>query len=257
MEAVILAAGRGSRLGQATDQLPKCMVQLGGRRLIDRCLDALSQVGIEKITLVGGYRKEILPADGLEIVHNDRWATTGIAYSMLQAAGRVNDSVVVCYGDIVFEPRVIQALLQEESSGVSITVNTDWLKLWRLRMSDVLSDAESLRRTSDWQITEIGRRASSLQDIQGQFMGLIGFDADTFPEFCSFYRQLLQSAPVGDESISQWDMTTLLNHWLRAGKALRGVPVCGGWLEVDTISDLALYARLQESDQLSAICRLE
>jgi hypothetical protein len=124
-------------------------------------------------------------------------------------------------------------------------------------MSDVLNDAESLRRTSDWQISEIGQRASSVDDIQGQFMGLIKFGRDTFQEFCGFYRQMLPAEPAGDEAISQWDMTTLLTHWLRAGKPVSGVPISGGWLEVDTVTDLALYTHLQDNGQLSDICRIE
>jgi L-glutamine-phosphate cytidylyltransferase len=257
MEAIILAAGRGSRLGATTDNMPKCMVPLAGKPLIQRCLDRLRQAGIGKITVVSGYRGENLPDSAVNIVRNGQWASTGIAYSMLCAADQVSGPAIICYSDIVFELRVLQALMGDRRRGIAIAVNTGWLTLWNLRMGDVLSDAESLRRTADWQITEIGQPAQSVADIQGQFMGLIRLGRSALPALADLYRQALQDETCDGEPASQWDMTTLLTRWLRSGRSLSGVPVSGGWLEVDTTTDLDLYERLQRTGQLSAICQLD
>jgi choline kinase len=233
------------------------MVQLAGRSLFERCLERFHQAGIRKITVVTGYRSEILPSNGLNVVDNDRWASTGIAYSMLRAADQVSGPVVICYSDIVFELPVLQALMRDERQGISIAVNTGWLALWKLRMSDVLNDAESLRRTADWQITEIGQPAQSAEEIQGQFMGLIRLSRAAFAALADLYRQALRDDSGNGGPALRWDMTTLLTRWLRSGRSLNGVPVSGGWLEVDTATDLDLYHRLEQTGQLSTICQLD
>ncbi|GAA3084119.1 choline kinase [Kribbella aluminosa] len=257
MEAIILAAGRGSRLGATTEDLPKSMVELGGRTLFDRTVTQLRAHGIDRVTVVTGYRADRLPTQDLNVVHNDWWQTTGIAYSLLQAVPHLTGPVIVAYSDIVFEPRVLQALISHDHDGIAIAVNTDWQRLWQHRMDNVLADAESLRRTPDWRITEIGQPAATVDDIQGQFMGLIRIDRSAQEQFFNLYRDALRAEPLDvAPSPGLWDMTTWLNRWLTAGGHIAGVPVHGGWLEVDTTSDLDTYTRLHATGELTSLCRL-
>jgi choline kinase len=260
MEAVILAAGRGSRLGEATTDVPKPMVRLAGRTLFERTVEQFHAHGIDRVSVVTGYRADQLPTDGLHVVHNDWWQTTGIAFSLLQADPCLTDSVIVAYGDIVFEPAVLQALLAHDHDGVTIAVNTDWQRLWEHRMDDVLADAESLRRTDDWAITEIGQPAATVDDVQGQFMGLIRIDRSVQDRFFGLYRDALRTEPLDlstDPSPGLWDMTTWLTRWLDAGEHLAGVPVHGGWLEIDTVSDLDTYTRLHATGELTSLCAID
>ena len=74
MKAIILAAGRGSRMKNLTERNPKCLVELHGKSLLDRQLDALNMANIEDIAIVTGYRREMLIRSGLREFHNPRWA---------------------------------------------------------------------------------------------------------------------------------------------------------------------------------------
>ena len=74
MRALILAAGRGSRMGSLGDDRPKCLVELDGRPLLDRQLAPLRRGGAEEIGIVSGYRAEMLNASGLSYFENKRWA---------------------------------------------------------------------------------------------------------------------------------------------------------------------------------------
>ena len=55
MKAIIVAAGRGRRLGTETDEIPKCMVQVGGRPILHWQLDALASAGVDDVVIVRGY----------------------------------------------------------------------------------------------------------------------------------------------------------------------------------------------------------
>jgi len=60
--AVLLAAGRGSRLGAHTDDRPKCLVEVAGRSMLERMLGELVALGVQRLLLVVGFREELLRA---------------------------------------------------------------------------------------------------------------------------------------------------------------------------------------------------
>ena len=70
MKAIILAAGRGSRMKKLTDERPKCLVKLRGKTLLDLQLDALKSAGISQIAIVTGYKRKLLANRGLQEFYN-------------------------------------------------------------------------------------------------------------------------------------------------------------------------------------------
>ena len=82
MKAIILAAGRGTRMKALTEEKPKCLVELDGQSLLEKQLNALRQAGIEDIAIVTGYRRELLIPFNLVEFHNPRWAETNMVTSL-------------------------------------------------------------------------------------------------------------------------------------------------------------------------------
>lgn len=114
-QAVILAAGRGSRLEHLTDARPKCLVEVGGAPLLERQLEALAQVGIEDVTIVAGYRAdEVRRAVGgrARIVANDAWDSTNSLYSMALCRDAVRRDMLVMNCDVLAHPLALQRLLE-------------------------------------------------------------------------------------------------------------------------------------------------
>jgi choline kinase len=238
MRAVILAAGRGSRMGGLTEDRPKCLVKLGGRPLIDWQIAALAAAGIAEIGVVRGYRGERLAGHGARRFDNVRWAETNMVVSLLAAEEWLAAApAVVSYADIVYGAATVRALIDAPPAPIAITYDPDWLWLWRQRFADPLSDAESFR-IADGRIVDIGRKVADLREIEGQYMGLLRFT----PEGWQAVRALLRGLAAAE--IDRLDMTSLLRRLIETGIVIRGVPVAGRWGEVDSTGDLALYERL-------------
>ena len=85
MRAVILAAGRGSRMGHLGDGQPKCLVKLKGKHLIERQIAALRRGGVDEIGVVRGYRAEMIDFPDLTYFTNKRWAETNMVMSLASA----------------------------------------------------------------------------------------------------------------------------------------------------------------------------
>src|SRR5580700_8119749 len=100
MRAVILAAGRGSRMGQFGDDRPKCLIELEGKPLIERQIAALRRGGADEIGVVRGYRAEMINVPGLSYFSNSRWAETNMVLSLAAAATWLRlGPVIVSYAD--------------------------------------------------------------------------------------------------------------------------------------------------------------
>lgn len=256
MKVLIVAAGRGSRLGNLSDQTPKCLTPFAGSRLLDMQLGVLRGAGIDEIHLVRGYLGEQLDGLGLRLWDNPDWASTNMVASMLCARPLLEEDgdLIVAYGDIVYEQRVLQALLHDES-GAGVIVDRKWLDLWRLRSDAPLSDAESLRLDEAGNIIDIGKKVSSLEEIEAQYIGLMRFSADTRSQLLALLDRAQGTTDgVGGKPVDNCYMTDLLQAYVDAGGRLHAVPIDGGWLEFDTVDDIARYDEQMRGGTLSNHC---
>ncbi len=234
MRGIILAAGRGSRMGCLTSDQPKCMTILGGKSLLERQLESLEGGGIDNRAIVRGYLPETftLPVTYFE---NPRWAETNMVASLACAESWLqNYTCVVSYSDIVYGSETVQKLVAAQGD-VVITFDPHWRRLWELRFEDPLADAETFRRGGHGQLLEIGSRAGNLDEIEGQYMGLLRFT----PKGWQSVIGLLAKLP--GHQCDGLDMTSLLQMLLETGVRIDTVAIDEPWYEVHSESDLRLY----------------
>jgi choline kinase len=241
MKAIILAAGRGSRMGGLTDRQPKCLSVLAGQTLLDWQLDAVRGAGIEEIGIVRGYRSSQLELSGLHYFENVRWAESNMVVSLACASHWLRTDVcVVTYSDIVFPASIVRVLARAEGD-IVITYDVNWKQLWQRRFADPLVDAETFRVDSNGRLLEIGRKPTAFSEIEGQYMGLLRFT----PRGWSAVEEFL--ATLKPDVLDRLDMTTLIQKLIERGIAISAVPVTQPWYEVDSKSDLGLYEQLANS----------
>ncbi|MEO5373301.1 MAG: phosphocholine cytidylyltransferase family protein [Alphaproteobacteria bacterium] len=245
MKAIILAAGRGSRMGGLTGDRPKCMVELAGRPLLDWQRAALGQAGVEAIGVVRGYRGESFDPFPLTAFDNPRWSETNMVVSLTCAAAWLRAGpCVVSYADIFYPPAAVRALMAA-AADIAITYDRDWLALWSQRFADPLSDAETFRVDDAGRVIDIGRRPSHLGEVEGQYMGLLKI---TPAGFAAIERLVEGLEPAARDRL---DMTSLLSRLIAGGTVVRGVAVDGPWGEVDNATDLAVYEAMVASGRIT------
>ena len=232
--ALILAAGRGSRMGGVTQSQPKCLTLLADQTLLKWQIDALKGAGTNPISAIGGYRYEMLEQFISVSFVNSRWNETGVVRTLSCASDFLCEYPnIVSYSDILYGVDHVARLINSDYD-LAITYDTKWLDLWSLRFEDPLSDAETFSESDGW-LQEIGDKTSCIDNIKGQFMGLIKFS----PIGWGWVKELL--ADLSPEQVDVLDMTTLLKTLLNKGKKIGAIPVNGGWCEVDNTNDLQVY----------------
>jgi choline kinase len=245
MRAVILAAGRGSRMGHLGDDRPKCLVELEGKPLVERQIAALRRGGVDAIGVVRGYRAEMIDFPDLTYFTNARWAETNMVVSLAAAAPWLRSGpVIVSYADIFYRSDLVRGLAGAPGKLV-ISYDRAWLSLWKRRFADPLSDAETFRIDAAGQLLEIGGRTTRIEDIEGQYMGLLKFT----PMAWSAVEALLDTlnAPTRD----RLDMTGLLQRLLvREAVPVSAFGTDGQWGEIDGPEDVALYQNMVRDGEL-------
>lgn len=233
MKAIILAAGRGSRMKDLTEGRPKCLVELRGKALLDWQLDALRAAGIAEIAIVTGYKRELLANRGLVEFHNARWSETNMVSSLACAQNWLQAGpCIVTYSDIFYSPMAVQSLMYCEAS-LAVTYDPNWLELWTQRFGDPLLDAETFRLTPEHTLAEIGNKPTSANEVQGQYMGLLRFTPEGWAEVLRIRSGLTT------EQCDKMHMTGTLQKVIDARRiAIAAVPYAGEWGEVDSAEDL-------------------
>lgn len=239
MKAIILAAGRGSRLKNLTNACPKCLLELHGKSLLEIQLSSIRQAGITQIAIVTGYKRELLANRTPVEFYNPFWAVTNMVSSLTYAHEWLQtEPCVVSYSDIFYNTSAVQSLIQCPAV-LAITYDPNWLELWTRRFGNPLLDAETFRITPESTLAEIGNKPESINEIQGQYMGLLRFTPEGWHEMLRIRADLTQ------DEYDKMHITSALQKIIEAGRIpISALPYTDKWGEVDTQTDLEYYAAL-------------
>jgi choline kinase len=228
MKVIILAAGRGSRMGKLTEDKPKCLTLINGRTLLERALAAAYEVaGRENVIVVGGYKSELLRTYHSNVVVNDKWASTNIMGSLMMLNDVLLDQdCTIVYSDILFDPQDLSAVFHAPAPALLSVSN--WLEVWSKRFLEPLSDLEHFKISKSGFLESIGGRAISLDQIEGQFGGVFKLSPASYKAMQDLSWKL-----------EEQDCTTSLDKLPGLGFDLSICSSVGYWAEFDSESDVA------------------
>ena len=256
MNAIILAAGEGKRLRPLTLSKPKCMVELFGQPLIEKQLSIFKKCGINDITIVTGYKSELINFPNINYIKNNDFTTTNMLESLFCAIDKFTKSTIVSYGDIIFEEKILRKLI-DSNNDFSIIIDKKWEEYWEIRSNDPLSDLESLKIDSEQNIISIGQKVETLNEIQGQYIGLMKFQNNAIQNIKSFYMNCKEtyrttnSNPLNPRlSFENSYMTDFLQGLINSGNKLKAISIENGWLELDSLADYEIYQNLHKTGKL-------
>lgn len=163
--AVILAAGRGTRLRPLTYDIPKGFVKVDGITLIERSINTLKQHGIENIIIGCGHQgvhyEGIQEKYGLTIYYNDEYASTGSLYTMILSNQHVDSDFILLESDIMYEPRAIQTLLSEEHTDIILASGTTHS-----------GDEVYVETHDDGILKKLSKKRDDIEQLTGELVGV-------------------------------------------------------------------------------------
>ncbi len=247
MKAIILAAGMGTRLGKYTKDLPKCMLEFAGKSLLQHQVDALKAAGINDIIIVRGYKADKIQIPGARYYLNERYATTNMVETLFKAEPEMDDEILVCYADIIYEEKVIKRILASEAD-IGVVVDIDYWDYWNRRLDNPEEDTESLL-VRGGRIVELGDTKCTMDKAKARYVGLIKFSKKGVAALKQVYHYNKKKYFDSDEtwqrskSFKKAYMTCMLQALIDAGYKVEPIEISHGWLEFDTVKDYELYEK--------------
>lgn len=250
MKAIIVAAGPGVRLLPFTENKPKCMLEVGGKTILQRMLEVLGENGVTDIAIVRGHKSDAIDYPNMKYYYNPKYLETNILASLFYAEKEMRDGFIFSYSDILCCTSVLRKLLQSKED-ISLIVDTDWAQRYKGRTLHPTDEAE-LVVVEDGKIVKISKFMNP--DIaHGEFIGLAKFTRKGAEILIRNYRRIGTNRWCGFKphhrfqdavSIEKAYLTDILQELIDRGYAVHSVDIGGGWLEIDTSQDLQIARRI-------------
>jgi choline kinase len=234
MRALVLVAGVGWRLKPQTDSTPKCLLELGGKSLLLRYLEAFAAVGVSEAVLVVGYLKDQIMAEAargpaqvqLRFVVNEQF-TRGNILSLWHARDEFDDDILIMDGDILF-PQELLARIIASNEGNAIAVDE--------RLADT-GEEQKVVAEDGW-VVEVSKKVTGDPRVRGEAVGILRLSADAAEVLRGILEEFIET---GKDSLEYEDAFREL-----ASEVPIGVVEVGDlpWIEIDFEEDLA-HAREQ------------
>ena len=240
VKALIIAAGLGSRLKKHTENLPKCMLDFGGKTLLQRQLEAYNKNNIKDISLIRGYKKEKINYKGLRYFENKDYKNNNILNSIFYAEKIINGNIIISYSDILFDPTVVQRTI-ESNHDISVVVDIDWRGYYVGRKDHPISEAENVIFNSNNEVEKIGKINTGNEEVHGEFIGMIKLSnrgAEIFKEHFHRLKKIYWNKPFQRAKIFQKAyLTDFIQELVDIGIKVHCVIIESGWKEIDTVED--------------------
>ena len=239
-KALIIAAGLGSRLKKHTENLPKCMLDFGGKTLLERQLEVYKKCKITDVSLIRGYKKEKINYKGIKYFENTDFRNNNILNSIFYAEKAINGNIIISYSDILFDPSVVKRTIDSDHD-ISVVVDIDWRGYYVGRKDHPLSEAENVIFNSNNEVVKIGKINTGQEEVHGEFIGMIklsNLGTELFKQHFHRLKKIYWNKPFQRAQIFQKAyLTDFIQELVNIGIKVHCVIIESGWKEIDTVED--------------------
>lgn len=225
MQAIIMAAGKGSRLEELAAGKPKSFVQINGKKLIDYNLQLLQIYGIQEIIIVTGYQCEafedlVKDKENIKLVYNPFYEMVNVLGSFYMGMSLLHDDFIYLHADTICEPQIIETIVRVKSD---IALPIDYKSC----------DDEAMKiRSEGGKIVQI-TKDMSLEQAEGEFIGIAFFKKKVLPALKQKTKQLMK-----ERQFTAYFESAVQRLIEEEKFDIQAVPTNGAfWAEIDFIKD--------------------
>ena len=242
MKAIVIAAGEGSRMGKLTKNIPKPLVLINGKSIIERQLSILKQNGILDIIIITGPHHEKFNFEKIRYVRDENFLEHDQLGSLVSVKKEIDGDVLVLFADIIFENTVLTKIL-ESKSDISIAVDMNWERTYASRPDSSFDEADKVR----FEQGNVSRIFKTMIEEDkkfeiGEFIGLMKLSKNGSKQLVDCYEKIhAHKGKFHDaQSIEKAKLIDLLQELIENKIKIDAIPITGEWCEIDTEEDLEI-----------------
>jgi len=241
MKIIILAAGSSTRLSKKILDMPKGLLKINDKSIIEIQLDLFKKNQLSDITIIVGPNKEKFKFKNVNYVLDDDFQNHDILGSLMASKSIINDDILISYSDIIFDENILRSMLDFKGD-IGIAVDLYWEKNYVNRIQHPKSQADNvlLQNNKILKIRKNIKESKSTQNL-GEFIGLIKLSKNGAKIFVEKFNHLIKShkgkfhdAP----SLKKAYLTDMIQELVDSGFLVEPIIINGKWYEIDTSKDL-------------------
>jgi len=247
MKAIVIAAGEGSRMGKLTKNIPKPLVLVNGKSIVERQLSILKQNGILDIIIITGPHHEKFNIKNVVYVNDLDYKKHDTLSSLMIARDYVNDEIIITYADQIFDEKIMESI-NNFSGDIGIAVDLDWEKNYVNRDQHPKSEAENVLINGN-EILEIRKNISECKKNEkiGECLGLMKLSRKGSKIFLDKYSELEishQGKFHNASSLEKALISDMIQELIDSEINVEPIYISGKWCEIDTPQDLEIARKL-------------
>jgi|SRR3989339_390660 len=223
-KAIILAAGRGKRLGDITKDLPKPLLEINNKTLISYAIDFVKNIGIQDIVVVAGYHFEQMEKkikeidDKIKVVNNSDFHLQNLVSFVKGLDYIKNENLLVCNADYIFKDTTTEAVKNNLSGKAAYC------------SYDLLGNDEDVMKVKIDENKNLIRMSKQLIDFEAIYTGIWFFEKKYIPELKKIVKEILEN---NDKNFTI--VEDIFNEFVKRGFEIKAVDIGkADWFEVDT-----------------------
>ena len=241
MKVIIIAAGSSTRLGNLSEEIPKGLLKINNKSILEIQIQQFKKKNISEIIIITGPHHEKFSFNDVSLINDEEYSENDVLGSLMAAKSEINSEVITSYSDIVFEDSVLDSLL-EFKGDIGIAVDLNWEEKYLSRTEHPKNQADNVVIEHN-KVVKIKKNILDYEKSQqmGEFLGLMKLSNNGAKVFVKKYNELIQShqgkfqdAP----SLKKAYLTDLIQELIDSGIEVSPVFINGRWYEIDTHQDL-------------------
>lgn len=241
MKAIILAAGSSTRLGNLTKTIPKGLLEINGKSIIQKQIEIYRKNGIDEIIIITGPDSEKFVFKNVKYVQDLNYEEHEVLGSLMTAKEFMTEGFIMTYSDIIYEDSILKSMLNSDNS-ITVAVDLEWEKNYKDRSEHPLTQAETVLIQNE-KVLKIKKNIIKEKDMQtlGEFIGMIKISKEGAKALLNLFLELnqhftgkFQNAPTFKKAY----LTDILQELIDRGQEVYPEIIKGNWIEIDTPQDL-------------------
>jgi phosphoenolpyruvate phosphomutase len=240
IKAVILAAGEDKSLFPLTEEIPKTLLDIKGKTILDRQIQLLRSVGIYDIAVVRGYKKHRINYPDLLYFDNDSYDKSGSLVSLFAAIDFMDTPTIVLYGDILFESEIL-ARLVESKGDTTLVMDRGWKKRYQDSKEGIDLQPELVKLAEGDETTKVVGIGPAESDLSSEFIGLAKLSISSLKILDDVYKSKYLKDPDqkfhNSNSLKKASLLDFVQELIEQNENINALEIWRSWIDVDTFED--------------------
>ena len=247
MKAIILAAGYSSRLGNQFEDMPKGLLDINGKSIIQRQITLFHEKKIDEIIIVTGPNSDKFNFEDVTYVEDKNYGENEVLGSLMATKNLMNTEIIMTYSDILFDKAILDQVLNfQDNIGVATEMN--WLPTYQNRSQHPLSQADNVL-IKNGKITEMRKNIQKPDSKIGEFTGIVKLSKNGSDILLKKLNELHKSHNGkfhNASSLKQSIIPDMIQELIDSEINVEPIYISGKWCEIDTPQDLEIARKIFE-----------